>query len=130
MQNKVILFFDDECILCNKTVQWILSNESVPIIHFCRLQSNYAKNFIPKHLKDINSVILFKDNKFYTHLDAFIQLIPHLKQKWKWLIMMKVFPSFLRKGIYSFVARHRKKWFGSTTECWIMHGEWKNRIIE
>ncbi|GAB4206302.1 MAG: DUF393 domain-containing protein [Bacteroidia bacterium] len=129
MQHKVILFFDGECVLCNKTVQWILLNESSPVIYFCSLQSDYAKNLIPAEMKNIDSVIVHKDGKFYTHFDAFIQIIPYLKVKWKWLIIIKILPSFLRKRIYNFIARNRKKWFGSTTECWIMQSKWKERMM-
>ncbi|GIV29594.1 MAG: hypothetical protein KatS3mg028_0660 [Bacteroidia bacterium] len=127
--NKVILFFDGECVLCNKTVQWILQNERNDQIYFCCLQSDYAKNLIPAEFKSIDSVVVYKGGKFYTHFDAFIQIIPYLKTKWKCLVILKVLPSFLRKKIYNFIARHRKQWFGSTDECWIMQSAWKNRMI-
>ncbi|GIV26570.1 MAG: thiol-disulfide oxidoreductase [Bacteroidia bacterium] len=128
---KAILFFDGECVLCNKTVQWILKNENHKReILFCKLNSNFARSFIPEHLKSIDSVILYKNQHFYIYFDAFIQIVSNLKWYWKFLYILVIIPKFLRKKLYTWIAKNRKIWFGKTDECWIMTNEWKNRCID
>lgn len=128
--NATILFFDGECLLCNKAVQWILKNEKDNEILFCSLQSNFAKQNIPQELKSIDSVILLKNGQYYTHFDAFIKIIPHLKWQWKFLYLLKIIPRFLRNHLYNFIARNRKKWFGYSDSCWLNNVEYKKRMIE
>lgn len=127
---KIILFFDGECMLCHKTVLWILRNEQVDLIKFCRLQSVYAQKFIPNDWRQIDSVILWKKGSFYWHLDAFIELVSYLKWYWKWLYILKFMPAFIRRRVYKYVAQHRKMWFGTVPECTIVQSGWKNRLIE
>lgn len=126
-----ILFFDGECMLCNKTIQWILAHENDHSLMFCRLQSNYAHQLIPKNYQTIDSVLLWKNKKWYTHLDAILQLLPHLKWYWKCLYVFYLIPSVWRKKIYNWIATRRYQWFGPTSQCVLMmKDEWKNRLID
>ncbi len=129
--NKTILFFDGTCVLCNKTVQWLLNNENdKKALFFCLLQSDFSKSFVPEAYKNIDSVILYKDNRFYIYFDAFLKILPNLKWYWKFLYIFQLMPSFLGKIIYKRIANNRKNWFGQTNECWILTSEWKRRVIE
>lgn len=129
--DKTILFFDGECVLCNKTVQWILKNENYKKdILFCPLNSSFAENFILNELKKIDSVVLYKDKKFYVYFDVFFKIIPHLKWYWKFLYTLQIVPKFLQIKIYQWIAKNRKKWWGTSENCWIMTPEWKGRCIE
>ncbi len=127
---QITLFLDSTCLLCNKTVQWILMNEKDHIIHFCRLNSEFANKTIPEEYKTIDTVILLKNGDFYIYLDAFIQIIPNLKWYCKFLYMLVLLPPLIRKIIYKFIARNRKKWFGETQDCWLPTSQWKNRWVE
>lgn len=128
-EDIIILFFDDKCLLCNRLVQWILKNEKDNKILFCALKSFYAKQIIPEQYQDMDTVILLKNKKFYIYLDAFIQIIPHLKWYWKFLYIISILPAFLRKRIYIWIARNRKKWFGTTDKCLLLNSQWKDRLI-
>ncbi len=129
MLDNVILFFDSACLLCNKSVQWILKNENNPAIKFCSLQSSFASLVIPAEYKNIDTVILLKNQKYYIYLDVLIHIIPYLKWYWKVLYIIVLLPPFFRKKIYQWIAHHRKKWFGTTEECFLLANEWKNRFI-
>jgi len=126
----VILFFDGQCVLCNNTVKWILSNEKDHDILFCPLNSIFAMQFIPDSLKNIDSVILYKNNKFYIYFDVVLSIVPHLKWYWKILYVLYLVPTFLRNKIYKWIARNRKKWFGQTDSCFLMNSQWKDRMVE
>lgn len=129
-KEDTILFFDGECVLCHKTVLWILRNEQVALVNFCRLQSAYAQEFIPNDLRQVDSVMLWKKGSFYLQLDVFIEMVPYLKWYWKWLYILKFVPVFIRRRIYEYVAKHRKAWFGMTSECAIVQSDWKDRLID
>lgn len=124
------MFFDGECALCNKTVQFILRHEKTHDIVFCRLNSNFANNVIPDYLKEVDSVILLKNNKFYTHFDVITEIIPQLKWYCKIFYAIKILPKNFRKKLYNIIASNRKRWFGSVTECWLLQSKWKERLVE
>jgi predicted DCC family thiol-disulfide oxidoreductase YuxK len=130
MESKVILFFDGECLFCNMTVQWILKNEKDKILFFSPLQSGFAQELIPPDLKKMDSVILLKNNTFYTHFTAFIEILPYLKWYWKWLYVLKLLPRPLQIKLYNWIARNRKKWFGRTNTCSIKNSNDSKRLIE
>lgn len=117
IEEKEILFFDTECLLCNKTVQWILKHEKDNTIYFCSLYSAGAKQFIPDNFKGMDSVIFYKKGNFYIYFDAFIKIIPHLKWYWKFLYLLYLIPPLIRKKFYLWIAANRKKWFGTTEIC-------------
>ena len=130
MESKVILFFDGECLFCNKTVQWILKNEKDKILFFSPLQSGFAQELIPPDLKKMDSVILLKNNTFYTHFTAFFEILPYLKWYWRWLYVFKFLPKSLQIKLYNWIARNRKKWFGRTYTCSIKKSNDSKRLIE
>jgi len=130
MDSKVILFFDGECLFCNKTVQWILKYEKDKILFFSPLQSNFAQELIPNALKKTDSVILFKNNTFYTHFDAFFEILPYLKWYWKWLYVLKILPKRIQIKLYNWIARNRKKWFGRVDSCIIRNSNDNKRLVE
>lgn len=130
MESKVILFFDGECLFCNKTVQWILKNEKDKILFFSPLQSGFAQELIPPDLKKMDSVVLLKNNTFYTHFTAFFEILPYLKWYWRWLYVFKFLPKSLQIKLYNWIARNRKKWFGRTDTCSIENSNDSKRLIE
>lgn len=113
MQNKrVILFYDGDCGLCNRSVQFILNHEQNHEIHFAALQSEFAQDFLKtkeiEHI-DYSTMILYKNNQLYTKSDAAFQIVSHLKWYWRPLFVLKVFPRGLRNLAYEFIAARRKK---------------------
>ena len=45
MENDTIVFYDGDCGLCNRVVQFILRNERNQKLVFCALQSEFGSNF-------------------------------------------------------------------------------------
>jgi len=113
MQNmRVILFYDGDCGLCNRSVQFILNHEQNHEIHFAALQSEFAQDFLKtKGIEkiDFSTMILFKNNQLYTKSDAAFQIVSHLKWYWKLLFLLKIFPKGLRNRVYDSIAERRKR---------------------
>jgi predicted DCC family thiol-disulfide oxidoreductase YuxK len=134
MAEKSILFYDGDCALCNKSVQFVINNEkesSNPIL-FCSLQSNYAKQALNKYnynFNQLSSLVLLKDDKVFYKSTAALTLCDFLKTPYKWLIVLKIFPRFIRDGVYNFIAKNRKRIIKSSF-CYIPSALLKDRFIE
>ncbi|HTA63379.1 MAG TPA: DUF393 domain-containing protein [Bacteroidia bacterium] len=133
MQGKNILFYDGDCALCNKAVQFVINHEKNsdnPLL-FCSLQSAYAKQALGKHAYDFNNlstlVLMINDGVYYKS-DAALGLTKFFKKPYSLLIVLKLVPKFIRDYVYVLVAKNRKRLF-KTTFCYMPLPQHKNRFI-
>jgi|ERR1700757_15709 len=134
MHQKTILFYDGDCALCNKSVQFVIDHEKEtqhPIL-FCSLQSAFAKQALEKHNYNFNQlstlVLLVNDNVIYKSTAA-LELSTFLKAPYKWLIVLKIFPRFIRDGVYNFIAKNRKRLIKQPF-CYVPSPKLKGRFID
>jgi predicted DCC family thiol-disulfide oxidoreductase YuxK len=133
MYKKSILFYDGDCALCNKSVQFVIDHEkeSTNPILFCSLQSTYAKKVLEKYNYNFNQlstlVLLINDKIFYKSTAA-LGLGNFLKPPYNWLVILKIFPRFIRDGVYDYIARNRKKIIKEPF-CYIPSTKLKDRFI-
>jgi predicted DCC family thiol-disulfide oxidoreductase YuxK len=109
---KYIVFFDDNCGLCNRSVQFILNHERQPKLKFASLNGSYAKSILPKFNlnSDFNDSILFyRNGKIYQKSSAVLHLIQHLKWYCFCFYICWIVPRFLRDFIYDAIAVNRHK---------------------
>jgi predicted DCC family thiol-disulfide oxidoreductase YuxK len=134
MLQKTILFYDGDCALCNKSVQFVINHEKEttnPIL-FCSLQSTYAKQVLKEHSYNFNQlstlVLLIDDTVLYKSTAA-LGLSSFLKTPYNWLIVLKIIPRFIRDGLYNFIAKNRKKLIKEPF-CYVPSPELKGRFID
>lgn len=131
--NHPILFFDGVCNLCNGAVQWFILNDKRGEMRFASLQSELAQELLPKAGVDpskLESLVLYRDGKAHELSDAALGAGALLGGFWTPLAKAgKVFPRFLRDGVYKFIARNRYRWFGRREECMLPRPEWKGRFL-
>jgi predicted DCC family thiol-disulfide oxidoreductase YuxK len=133
MHNRIILFYDGDCALCNKSVQFVIDHEKKisPPIMFCDLQSDYAKNLLASYhynFNSLNTLVLLIDKNVYYRSDAALYLTKHLKTPYNLLIGLKLIPKFIRDAVYNFIAKNRKKII-KTAFCYIPTPDLKNRFL-
>lgn len=134
MANKSILFYDGDCALCNKSVQFVINHEKKsenPLL-FCSLQSAYAKQTLSKYQYDFNqlsTLVLLVDDTIYYKSTAALNLCQFLKIPYKWLIVLKIIPKFIRDAVYNWVAKNRKRLI-KMPFCYMPNPQLKNRFIE
>lgn len=126
-QNRIILFFDGHCNLCNGAVRFVLNNEKSSTIYLAPLQGKTATSNLPSALPD--SLVLWQNGEVFVESSAALKLIPYLKWHFQWLKILWIFPKFLRNWVYRFVAKNRIRWFGSSSYCAVMQPQWKDRFL-
>ncbi|MEM9928568.1 MAG: thiol-disulfide oxidoreductase DCC family protein [Bacteroidota bacterium] len=128
-----ILFFDGVCNLCNGAVQWFITRDKQGVLRFASLQSDLGQELLPAAGVDptsLSSLVLLEDGKAYTKSGGALRAAAHLGGSWKALAKtMFIFPSFLRDGVYDFIARNRYRWFGKEEACMLPRPEWKARFV-
>ena len=118
-----ILFFDGECNLCNRLVQFVLKHDKGKIFFFAPLQSGAGKEAVAKAFSagaaSTDSFILYYNGKYFSRSSAALYVFRLLGGLWSLLFVGMVAPRFLRDGIYNIISRKRYKWFGKRDTCMV-----------
>lgn len=115
-----IVFFDSDCILCNRTVWFILKNIKDTDIGFASLQGETAQYYLaPQGINPLTSdgVILLKDGRIYKKSKAIFMISGQLKYPWKLIKGLIIIPPILSNWIYDIIAKYRYRWFGKRLQC-------------
>ena len=75
--NKNIVVFDGVCILCNKTVQWIIRNDSKSKFRFTSAQSKMGQLLLKEHVSadSFKSILYITDNRVYLKSTAVLRIL-------------------------------------------------------
>jgi len=128
-KKSIIVFYDNYCVLCNKSIIWLIKNDSYNLLKFTHFKSDYAiKNH--KTVSEIEAISIKDENGNYLNRsDAVLYLLQKLK-KLKFLRLLGYLtPNFIRDGIYNFVAKNRYNWFGKYKSCLIPDEKIKSKFI-
>ncbi|MDZ4772578.1 MAG: DCC1-like thiol-disulfide oxidoreductase family protein [Planctomycetota bacterium] len=114
-----ILFYDGECGLCAKSVQWCLDHDVRAKLRFAPLQGpTYAKLALEAKPTDLATVVLYDEGRLHVRSDAVLRLLHHIGGGFGLLGSIgRVIPRFLRDAAYRFVATRRHSWFGAADRC-------------
>lgn len=124
-----LVFYDDSCGFCNKTVQFILRFEKNKSCCFAPIQSDFAQDFLAEKgiQVDLSTFYYVKKEKLYTKSTGFIELCTELKFPWNLLQILRIIPKVFRDYCYDFIAKRRKKIAGKF--CYFPTHDEKKRFI-
>ncbi len=113
-----ILFFDGFCMLCNKSVDFILKRDP-SLFLFAPLQGSTAQEKLDSNLiqKDLKSIVLLDDKGIHLKSKAVLKTLYKLQGGWKFVIIFFIIPEKIRDLIYDWIASSRYDWFGKSETC-------------
>ena len=125
-----IVLFDGHCLLCNRSVKFIIRNDKNSYFKFATLQSEIAKSLIGgKTIPIHKSVIVIENDRIYDRSSAVLRIIRKLDGLWFFFYFFIIIPKPLRNMVYSLIRKNRYKWFGKTVDCMIPSPEESDRFI-
>ena len=74
-----VLFYDGDCPLCNRVVEFILDQERAPVLHFSAQQHQATLDWLaqhPEYSMNEDTVYYFNGKKLYVRSTAVLRLIP------------------------------------------------------
>lgn len=114
-KDQTIIFFDDDCLMCNGFVRKIVKLKSKKNrIYFASLGHLTISDEKVKIPKD--TIILYYSGIFYFKSTAVLKILLLTKVPTKFLGLLIVVPVFLRDFIYDKIANNRYI-FGKKTYC-------------
>ena len=128
-----LILFDGVCNLCNGWVSFVIRRDPKGIFRFTAQQSPLGQAIIEDRMRGavaLSSVILIADDEIYTESDAVLRVFGRLAPPWSCVAFLHVIPRRVRDACYSFIVRHRYRWFGRTQVCQPPSAEVRSRFIE
>jgi predicted DCC family thiol-disulfide oxidoreductase YuxK len=128
-----IILFDGICNFCNGSVNFIIDRDPNCKFKFASLQSEIGQEYLKKNglsTKDLDSIILIKNNKLYKKSSAVLLILKELKGGWYifYLLLYRI-PASIRDILYNLIAKNRYKFFGKSEQCRIPDPGLKNRFL-
>ncbi|WHI59706.1 DCC1-like thiol-disulfide oxidoreductase family protein [Mammaliicoccus lentus] len=125
-----VILFDGECNFCNKSVQFILNNDSKEYFKLASLQSNIGKKIIQEYniKQNTDSIVYIENNKYYSKSSAVLRICKKLDGIIKIGFVLLIVPKPIRDFFYRIFANNRYKWFGKNN-CIIPTSEIKKRFL-
>ena len=119
---QTILYYDGLCILCNKSIRFIINRDrknqfKIGFLNSLKKQDKY------------DSVVLVHKGIKYQYSTAVIKSLILLGGIYKLAALLFIFPKSLRDFVYKIIAKNRYKWFGKHNICPTLPKEWNARLI-
>ncbi len=130
--NQHIILFDGACILCNKSVQYIIKHDTKKRFQFASLQSEIGQKLLKDqqlNTQDFTSVIYLYDSKVYTKSTAAIRVFAQLSILHSTAFILMIFPQFIRNYCYDLLASNRHRIFKDSS-CLLPTKELNERILK
>ncbi len=128
---KGIIFFDAACLLCNKTVLFLLKRDKKKKLQFAPIGGDTFSSLILETNPDYkDSVILLKGGKISIRSTAILNTLYQLPFPWKLAIVFSAVPRIIRDSVYRYVAKNRTRFFGENNLCLADHARYSDSLLK
>ena len=127
-----LIVFDGVCNFCTSSVQFILRHDRGAVFRFVSIQSELGREICRTSgldPDDMQTFLVFTNGRVLLRSDAALEVAKQFGGLWRLLVLFKVVPRRLRDWVYSFVARHRYRWFGRRDSCMIPSEKVRQRFL-
>ena len=115
-----LILFDGACNLCAGSVQFILRRDKHGLFKFAPIQSEVGRRVyagVGLDPGDLQTFVLATRAGVYLRSDAALETLRLLGGWWRLPALARLVPRMIRDWVYSFIARHRYRWFGRRASC-------------
>jgi len=131
--SAAVIFYDGECGVCDRLVQFVLPRDPRGYFHFAALQSEHARKQLAAAgmpTDDFDTMVLIESGKVYVRSSAALRVLRRLRWPWPIFYPFIVVPAFVRDVVYRFIARNRHRWFARPESCGLPKPGWTERFLD
>jgi predicted DCC family thiol-disulfide oxidoreductase YuxK len=105
----MIVFYDEECGLCQRSVQLLLFLDRKKELFYAPINGENYKTYVPTQFHSIDTIVYYKSpNQIYIKSSAIIEVLKSLGGFNSLAIVFYLIPKMLRDFFYDIVAVNRK----------------------
>jgi predicted DCC family thiol-disulfide oxidoreductase YuxK len=115
MSKELLVLIDGDCQFCRSCANYLRRHDRKKALNILSFDPEKHSQYVND--QDINSVLFIKDGIVFTHDEAVLLILNELGGFHRIVgKLMRVFPKKLRKSIYDWIAKRRKKLM-NTASC-------------
>ena len=117
---RAVVFFDGTCGLCDHAVRFLMARDLRRKLRYSPLQGELYRRLFGEDKHDCMVVITLKRHGLdavFRRSDAAIEAVRPLGFPWRFSVLFKLIPRFIRDTVYRFVAFIRYWVFGKYIAC-------------
>ena len=124
------MFYDSVCGLCNRLVTRLLKWDRRHRLSFAAIQGQTAARLQITSSGEPESMVYLSDGKRFRASEGVIRAMAAMGGGWKLMLVLLVFPRFLRDAVYNWVGQNRYRWFGKLPACRIPSPDERNYFLD
>jgi predicted DCC family thiol-disulfide oxidoreductase YuxK len=131
-QDRPIILFDAECVLCSRNAQFVLAHDREGRFRLASMQGEVGAGLYRKYGMDPrnpDTILLIEGDRVRRDSDAVLRIYEGLGFPWRAASVLRLVPAFLRDPVYRWVARNRYRLFGKRETCWVAPPEYRDRLL-
>lgn len=129
-----ILVFDGVCVLCSRSVQFVLRHDRDKRFRFATTQSETGRQLMLAHGFDPNrpsSVLLIENDAVFVESSAAVHVLRAFGGVWKIAAeLIWIVPRPVRDAAYRGIAKRRYQWFGKNDSCYLPQPGDRTRFLD
>ena len=130
--DRPILIFDGNCVLCSTFVQFILRTDKGRRFRLISAQSLLG-TALYRHLGlapvNYETNILLEDGHAWLKSEGSIRVFERLGFPWSLMSIGRLLPRPIRDWLYERIARNRLRWFGVRETCYLPDPSQADRFL-
>ncbi|MDI1287933.1 MAG: DCC1-like thiol-disulfide oxidoreductase family protein [Reyranella sp.] len=130
--DRPILIFDGNCVLCSSFAQFILRTDRSRRFRLLAAQTPLGAALYAHFgldAVDYKTNILIEDGRAWLKSEGSIRIFDGLGFPWSLVSIARLLPRPLRDWLYEIVARNRLRWFGVRETCYLPDPSEADRFI-
>lgn len=132
-ESPPVLVFDGDCVLCDRSVHFVLRHDHAKRYRFATTQSARGRELLAAHGLAAGSplsVLLVERDIGYTESRAVLRVLRGFRGAWPVLAgILWCIPRPLRDWVYRAVATRRYRWFGKRDVCFLPDPDDADRFL-
>ena len=137
-ENKTnhIVFYDGYCVLCSKSIDFILARDSLATFRFASLQSEFSQKILLEmgypiaNIQNVSNIMYLRHNDIKIKSDAVLSILWDLGGIYKVSRLVYCLPRVVRDFSYDRLAKLRYRIFGQRDSCRVPTLQEKTRFLE
>ena len=129
MSKNIIVFYDATCVLCDRSILWLIKNDTENVFYFSHVSSKIAqKQRFRVSTQEIS--VLTDEGSYIKSSKAALYLIQKTKRFPILYSFLKLLPIQILDVFYKIIASNRYRLFGQFSECKIPDKAIKSKFID
>lgn len=132
MENRPIIVFDAECLLCSANAQFVLNHDHEGRFLLASMQGEVGSALYRRFgidPTDPDTLIVVEGDRVRRDSDAILAIWGGLGWPWRAGAIFRLVPRLLRDLVYRYVARNRYRLFGKRNTCWLPDPAFRDRML-